>query len=273
MKKLALPLIGLAAVIGFSFLGGCNKVPVGTYHPEHSATVDSITCDSTGAYLNDSLWAYYPFSGNENDSTGHGHTLTLDTGVALGPDMNGVANHALSFAGILHGRAEIADGANFNPASFTVSMWIDYKVQGGFAFTKTNYATAEGTSFSIGQDPANWIDTLRFALGTTPNVCSTPNASGVECKNTAGTSLNTWYHLVGVFSNGTGKIYVNGQLKGTVTTPYNVFTWCSNAPFILGDWWSAAGISYAFNGEMDNIRIYTRALCDLEVAYLYRHQL
>ena len=272
MKKIMLPLIALATVIGLSIIGGCNKA-IGPVHPSKPVTSvsDSITCDSTGAHISDSLWAYYPINGSDSDASGHNHAMTLVSGVSLGTDQFGHANSALDFSGIAGGHAVINDGTLFGPAAFTISLWIDYRKIGGYGITKTDFTNAEGTSISLGMDPRNWIDTLRFSIGTTPNNCTTPQTDGIETKNTAGTDTSTWYHLVATFSAGVGKIYVNGQFKGSVTAPFTTFTWCSNAPFILGNWWSEDDVVPAFNGKMDEIRIYTRALCDLEISYLYHH--
>lgn len=276
MKRHLLPLTGLLLLASLYIFNGCTKSIKGSGDSGKTGgtTTDTVTvsnCDSTGKHINDSLWAFYPFAGNLVDSSGHNHTLTLVSGVSLGYDMWGNANNALDFSGAPGAYAEIADGTSFSPAAFSVSLFIHYRVVGGFGFTKTNFSDATGTSFSIGMDPRNYIDTLRYAIGTTPNNCSTPNSSGVSIKNNDSAHLYAWYHVVATFSNGVGKFYVNGELKNSATMTFNTIPWCSNAPFILGNWWSLDDVVPAFNGKMDEIRIYSREITATEVAYLYNH--
>src|SRR5207237_558739 len=63
------------------------------------------------------------------------------------------------------------------------------------------------------------------------------------------------------------KFYVNGNLMSSLTIRFDKLNMCSNGQFILGDWWSG-GHEY-FNGKMNQIRIYTRALSANEVRYLF----
>lgn len=270
----------VAALLIVSFVpnSGCTKTKtitdtVTVTKNDTTTLTDTVKVyhDTTYRHINDSLWAYYKFDGNLADSSGNNHALTLVSGVALGYDMWGNANNALDFSGAAGGYAEIADGTSFNPTAFTISLFIEYRQSGGYGITKTDWNTAEGTSFSLGMDPTYWLDTLRFSLGTTPNNCSTPQATGVLAKNPETTHIWSWYHLVGTFNNGIGKLYVNGQYKATVTTPYTAMGWCSNAPFILGNWWKLGDVTPSFNGKMDEIRIYDRELSATEVTWLYNH--
>jgi len=57
-----------------------------------------------------------------------------------------------------------------------------------------------------------------------------------------------WIHVVHTFGNGTGKIYINGQLDGTAATLLNIK---SPSRLWLGGWYN----NYDFIGDIDEVRI------------------
>ena len=77
---------------------------------------------------------------------------------------------------------------------------------------------------------------------------------------------NTWYHVAGVYNAATSElhVYVNGQLDdgtllGTVTSTQQN----STANVNIGR--RPTGNSYNFNGRLDDVRIYGRALTLAEI--------
>ena len=88
-------------------------------------------------------------------------------------------------------------------------------------------------------------------------------------------SNNVWYNvtctlkhdLVGTTS--TGKMYVNGTLVGTLTTPLGSLDqiW-PNSPVIRLATFNLTG-QYPFNGSISNLKIYRRILTDAEILQNY----
>ncbi|TAL48238.1 LamG domain-containing protein, partial [archaeon] len=75
------------------------------------------------------------------------------------------------------------------------------------------------------------------------------------------TQPSTWYHLVMAWDNSTNKMYVNGKLVSSVSAnTYSLDSLTRNQTI-------GAQYVYAnyFNGTMDEVRIYSRALTDYEV--------
>ena len=70
------------------------------------------------------------------------------------------------------------------------------------------------------------------------------------------TVAGTWYHAVVIFQSGVAKIYVNGILKGEISRP-SLNT--NNTFFKIGN----------FNGFVDDLKIYDRAISATEVTNLY----
>ncbi|TKB95631.1 MAG: hypothetical protein E8D41_00280 [Nitrospira sp.] len=81
--------------------------------------------------------------------------------------------------------------------------------------------------------------------------------------------LNQWQYVVGVYDHSTGAmhLYVDGVEVATSTgSPIAVFA-TPNTHVTLGDWWTynGAGGAHAVPGQVDDVRIYNRALTGAEI--------
>lgn len=79
-------------------------------------------------------------------------------------------------------------------------------------------------------------------------------------------SLDGWVHVVGVFDPGVvSAIYINGELDnfkaGSGSIIYHAH------PFCIGRYWN--GDKYTFNGAIDDVQIYDKALSEEDVLYLF----
>jgi len=73
-------------------------------------------------------------------------------------------------------------------------------------------------------------------------------------------TAGTWYHIAGTYDGFKLKIYVNGILENTL---YQQGTQRPASDFYFGNGWSVP-----FEGKIDDVRIYNRALSDQEIADL-----
>jgi hypothetical protein len=81
---------------------------------------------------------------------------------------------------------------------------------------------------------------------------------------------DTWYHVVGVFQNGTSRLYVNGVQVASAATGFNLSNGSGN--WLVGastDYAGGAGLS-RFSGRMRRMALYPRALTAAEVADHYQ---
>lgn len=79
-------------------------------------------------------------------------------------------------------------------------------------------------------------------------------------------SANTWYHLVFV-SNGTNmSIYINNTLRAQDSFAHDIY-YGSDCVFIIGG--RDSGNGWCFNGRIDEIGIWNRALTTDEISELY----
>jgi len=217
--------------------------------------------------INDSLWAYYPLNGSTNDATGNNHVLALQNGARLSYNTWGDDNGAIELDGI-NDYGIIQDGSVFPATNFSVSMFVMPRQNKGLFFGKQDYSTAKGASFNVGIDNPTHGNVARFSITENQSqICSQAPTNGLVLLNSKPFYSYAWYHVVMSFNNGVMKFYINGALIGTRQISFQKITACQNGQFILGSWWS--GDANAFDGKLDEIRIYTRAISDQEVKYLF----
>ena len=85
-------------------------------------------------------------------------------------------------------------------------------------------------------------------------------------RTTPSTSQNTWYHLVGTYDGTDAKLYINGEVKGTAIGSGNIRVSTTNV--YIGQWGDGTA---RFNGLIDEVRIYNRALTAAEISDLYNN--
>jgi hypothetical protein len=224
--------------------------------------------DVVAKHINDSLWAYYPISGNTLDSTGHNHTLVLNSGASLSYDKNGDEQKAINFNGT-NSYGSIADGAVFpSTKNFSLSLVVMPRTNKGLFFGKQDYSSAKAASFNVGIDNVINGDVVRFSVTTNQaQICDQIPLNGHLLSNPRIFNLYAWYHVLITFNSGLMKLYINGVLVNSRTIDIQTINSCPNGQFILANWWS--GGNNGFDGKMDDIRIYTRTLSDIEAKYLF----
>jgi Concanavalin A-like lectin/glucanases superfamily len=190
------------------------------------------------------------------DASGNGVTGALANGATWGTGRNA---GAVQLDGV-NDFVELGNPTALQlTGSMTVSAWINSS-----AFPADDAAiVSKRTSSRIGFQLDTTVDrgprTIGFKLTTT---------SGGQMFRYGATALqaNTWYHVAGVYNAATSElhVYLNGQLDdgalvGTVTpTQQN-----STANVNIGG--RPTTTSYNFNGRLDDVRIYPRALTQAEV--------
>ena len=201
------------------------------------------------------LVGYWPFNGNANDESGNGNHGTVN-GATLSSDRSGKANSAYSFDGSSN---YIESNLNFSIKSgITFSCWG--KITSLGKNDPQLYMSVVSGKYSgiAGVWDGSIINNKVFTIGGSQIVTSTTNFN-----------LNTWVHLTYSYDQQTGisKFYQNGILQGTLTetnsiTNFNLLRIGRH----LSDSW---GYGWYFNGQLDDIAIYNRALNEQEITALY----
>ena len=215
-----------------------------------SCKKESASAAKEPAWLKQDLLAYYPLDGNVKDSSGNGFD-GVPTGV-LKPvaNKNGKPYSALYFNGSEF-NANI-NNTHFNQ-DFTISMSVQLE-----AFTSQYAKLIWGNNCIV----------LEYLRDNNPRVVSfylyNPSIGGFG--NLSGVlNFTDWNHIAITNSNGSSSLFINGTfLNKTLTARPSLGTGSTNYIKFGG----AAADPHQFKGNMDNIRIYKRALTAEEIKYL-----
>ena len=191
--------------------------------------------------LTDGLVAYFPFDGSIEDKA-LSHSVTDNTSADC------VSGKVGSEAKDFDGNDDYVDTsyeANFGTGSFTISSWINVGTTSG-----STDAIAGNWDGSNGWFVANQDGSPRFYLNGT---------------NLTAGSLNegTWYHVVWITDESTARIFIDGVQVGSTAKSANV---SSSNLMNIGD---RGDTVPSFDGKIDDLRIYDRALSRPEIEALY----
>jgi len=219
------------------------------------------------------LQAYYPFNGNANDASGNNNHPIFNN-ASITSDRFGNPNSAYHFDGSYqYMRIKNNPSLNFNN-QITLSVWVRPT---GFYYDIC-HASQVISKGGGNYNPGNYA--LRFddALFTNGSGCS-----GAPCdtlhQNFRGTGTiltpynnfikkDQWYSVVYTNDGKTAKLYVDCELKYSVAFPE---TFTNNEDLFIG---KSDDDLFPFwlNGDVDDVRIYNRALVMEEITALCKEQ-
>ncbi len=211
--------------------------------------------------LIDNLVSYYKLdetsgttvydSHGSNDGTNNGATINVAGKIDKAYDFDGSNDR-------------IEQVAKVNYGDFTLSSWIYADV------LNTGYKTLYSMR-KVGDE----VPLMQFRFNA--------NKLGVEVRSNTGkgyidsystTSLNTgqWYHAVLVYSGTTFTIYIDGNVYHTVSYTggfYKTLTWNDVNKYWIGAGYGLGTPENFFDGVIDEVGIWSRALSSTEVSELY----
>ena len=207
--------------------------------------------------LNDGLGAYYPFSGNAADSSGKGNDGT-NNAATMTADRFGNADKAYGFNGTNY--ISIPNNSSLDIGNqFTIEGWI-YVTSSNLSgrIISKGYATGYGGYELIieGNNPPLFRFDVSLDGVYSMNYCSTP------------LMVNSWYQVGVAYENSELRFYINGTFTNGIAKTGTVSS--NTYEMSLGRRSIPTPQDY-FYGNIDDIRIYNRALNDVEIQALY-HQ-
>lgn len=203
---------------------------------------------------------FYPFSGNAADSSGNGFNGTVN-GATLTTDRYGNNSKAYSF----DGSSNSITIPNFtqNPTQFSISLWF-YPTANGHAGSRELLHRCNPTDLQSYCWNLSWAQTN----SSQGNYLATGILTNNPFWNEAGANLqlNQWYHAMMCFDGTNKKVYLNGNLVST-TPILGQISYVGKTGIYIGfdsywDW---------YQGKIDDIRIYNRALSQDDIAFLASH--
>ena len=196
--------------------------------------------------LNNGLVAYYPFNGNANDESGNGHDGIVN-GATLTTDRFGNQNRAYSFDGISNdinlngtfgGEREVSVSAWFNVNGSTETFQAIFESQSG-GDTGDGYIHLQCNTFGN--------NAVYFNNG----YCLLPILSP--------TPYGDWRHVVITAKSGDIRLYENSVQVAKYSNTFDFITISDKVK--IGSGW----LGRYFKGQIDEIRIYNRALTNSSV--------
>jgi hypothetical protein len=174
--------------------------------------------------------------------------------------------HSLSFNGTFNQYATINSQTNLNMTDVvTVEAWI-YPTAfaatsaSGSIFCKHGWSSGEKGYVLRAGDPSGILsfNLAGDSLGT--------NVSWKHAESPAGSlTLNTWTHVAGTFDGTSVKVYVNGVLVGTTAFTGGIVPSAFRPR--IGKMSDTVQVAQRFwNGLIDEIRVFHRALSQTEIA-------
>ncbi|WP_327584918.1 DNRLRE domain-containing protein [Nonomuraea sp. NBC_00507] len=144
--------------------------------------------------------------------------------------------------------------------NFTVTAWARLTSNAGTATLVTQEGTRTGAfALQYSKTDDRWALTR---AGTDAD-----NAATVRALSAAAPRLNEWTHLAGVYDSAAGQIslYVNGRPEGTAAIAQ---PWNATGPLTIGRGKVNGAASDYWPGDVDEVRVYGRAMFADEVADL-----
>lgn len=221
--------------------------------------------------LTNGLVVFYPFSGNANDMTGNGNDGTIVNATLTG-DRLGNPNQAFLF----NGSNSWIQTSGFWPAlgsnAVSASCWIYY--QGGVPISYY-----QSTMMNWGGDGVTFGSRFQFRLTDGGNNTTTLCVDGVGNGSVANTSIPSykWVHVAVVRPPSGGlndmMFFVNGRQVPTIQQSDNsvFFNIIASNPLAIGrgEPNNPYNAHLFFDGSIDEVRLYNRALSTNEVAQIY----
>jgi hypothetical protein len=191
------------------------------------------------------LVGWWPFNGNANDESGNGNNGTVN-GATLSSDRFGVSNKAYSFNGVNNTITTLNQVIPKNQ-SFTISLWVNpNNVNGLQEFISQNF---NPSAFYVGMNGGN----LRCG--------DLWQSTGVLIS-----ALN-WQHITIVRKlNLDVFVYMNNSLQASLGSDISIGG-SNTDPLVFGKQYG--GNAEFFNGFLDDVGIWNRALTQQEITNLY----
>jgi len=206
--------------------------------------------------LDSGLVAFYPFNGNADDESGNnnhgaviGAVLTIDR---LGNDSAAYEfNGTSSYITVPNSQTLQSPSTELSQVAWiNIYSWSLVGTPFGPILMKSNSGT----------------NAFQYRLSVGPNGVNTAINNWLNAVTTSDTlNFNEWYLIASTLKDDTVKTYVNGIFigEGRLTGPIS----SDSRPLEIGR--DVPGVTEIFNGKIDDVRIYDRALTDAEIQELF----
>jgi len=230
--------------------------------------------------VKDGLVACYSFDGNANDASGNGNHGTVN-GAILTTDKFGNQNSAYKFDG-MNNDIRIPDkpSQQISANRISISAWITLEkdipnTQWRVVNKQQFWGAAWGLElFGNGYGYPSGYGSLypggygySVGQGNNLNFHNSDGSTYVNCTVSEVSLIpGTTYHVAVAAENNVAKIYIDGNLIKTCQNMLGIPS-AINSDIVIGS--LSESSDFFFNGIIDDVRIYNRAISEAEIRQLY----
>lgn len=234
MKNFLLPLLVFASLQTFAQINLPSYIPV------------------------DGLVGWWPFTGNANDLSGNDNN-GLPVNATLTTDRFGNTNAAYNFNGY-NSRIEVPAAPSLNTRKVTVSAWVRTNISQPRQVIYKATMNADYEMYSLNEQS--------FAFKQNSNCVSGFGWQGGIFSDTL--HIGQWEHIAATYDGDTLRLYKNGVVDSVKYIP-GLIDSCDGGGLRFGynhlRWFASTGDP--FNGKIDDIGIWNRALTSTEITGLF----
>jgi hypothetical protein len=240
---------------------GTNATSTIDFNINYTASSSVGELYTTILFNDPNLNAYYRMEGSSNDSKGsnNGSDSSISYNASYGKYGQGASFLSASNSHIITGSNSGISGS----APRTISVWFYCTA------TTADLALAGYGYYQTGG--AGWTLFANRSEGGTGSLGLNVAGAGSVYTASGIFSNNTWNHAVITYSGGTlssgVKIYLNG-VSQSLTVSNDTTPNTQNTPYYIGEGHASPDFGY-FNGYLDDVAFFNRALTATEVSELY----
>ncbi len=217
----------------------------------------------------DGLIFHAPFSSSYSDASGN-NIMISNLGATFTQDRDGANNNAALFDGNSSYLMINQNSSLITTTNFTISSWVWMNGDGG-GNNSQNAIFEQRDDDATSSSKSAILFITRYANNQSYfGVRSSTGGSTVIAQADNAPSNNQWHHYCATKCDNAINLYIDGQL--VATAPYNQtgnFT-TSIDHVSIGAHHNSGGSTYgAFNGRLDEFRIYNKCLTSDEVRDIY----
>ncbi len=206
------------------------------------------------------LVGWWPFNGNANDESGNGNHGIVN-GATLGSDRYSNANSAYYFNGSQS--IVVPDASSFQLNYVTLSVWFRTSDQSASSLLYKTDSGALNEQFACELNYTSASTNLWSVKNG--NNCTNPGIGWQEINFDSSLFDNSWHNIICTYDGVISNMYLDGNLVATSAFSIGVIDPCGGE-LNIGKAYNSA---HYFDGSIDDIGIWNRALTQQEVVNLY----
>ncbi len=227
----------------------------------------ALAASSAFGDITTGLVGHWPFNGDTQDVSGRGNHGTINGNAALAPDRFGTPDAAMFFPGEADAYVFVGDQPDFQiTGALTLTAWVflnSSNANNGRIVAKAGGSGSRSWNLNIEATSGGVTNPAAFQISAT-------GAATLGLLDSEPLPTDQWVHLAGVYRPGEAmELYVDGQLHASSTSGIpDAMSSDNGLPVLIGS--RNACSNCGWDGFIDDVRIYTRALTPSDIGEVVR---